>query len=34
MSRYHRSPDDAPDGLEIPHWYWYGLADETVIRDS
>ena len=20
MSRYHRSPDDVPNGLSIPHW--------------
>ncbi len=25
MSRYHRSADDVPDGLEIPHWSWEGL---------
>jgi hemoglobin len=24
MSRYHRSPDDVPDGLRIPHWSWDG----------
>ena len=30
MSRYHRSPDDVPDGLEIPHWSWDGLADSAV----
>ena len=22
MSRYHRSADDVPDGLRIPHWSW------------
>ena len=27
MSRYHRSPDDVPDGLTIPHWSWDGLQD-------
>jgi len=25
MSRYHRSADDVPDGLRIPHWSWDGL---------
>ena len=25
MSRYHRSPDDVPAGLPIPHWSWDGL---------
>jgi len=25
MSRYHRSADDVPDGLRIPHWSWQGL---------
>jgi len=25
MSRYHRSADDVPDGLPIPHWSWDGL---------
>ncbi len=25
MARYHRSPDDVPDGLEFPHWSWDGL---------
>jgi hemoglobin len=24
MSRYHRSADDVPDGLRIPHWSWDG----------
>ena len=24
MSRYHRSEDDVPDGLHIPHWSWDG----------
>jgi hemoglobin len=27
MSRYHRSADDVPDGLRIPHWSWDGLQD-------
>jgi hemoglobin len=25
MSRYHRSADDVPAGLRIPHWSWDGL---------
>jgi len=25
MSRYHRSADDVPSGLSIPHWSWDGL---------
>jgi hemoglobin len=29
MSRYHRSADDVPDGLRIPHWSWGGLIDGT-----
>ena len=24
MNRYHRSADDVPDGLGIPHWSWNG----------
>ena len=28
MSRYHRSADEVPDGLRIPHWSWDGLAGE------
>lgn len=26
MARYHRSADDVPDGLGIPHWSWDGLV--------
>ncbi|HTS98068.1 MAG TPA: group II truncated hemoglobin [Streptosporangiaceae bacterium] len=26
MARYHRSADDVPDGLSIPHWSWQGLV--------
>jgi hemoglobin len=26
MSRYHRSEEDVPDGLSIPHWSWDGLV--------
>ena len=29
MSRYHRSADDVPDGLRIPHWSWDGLIRES-----
>lgn len=29
MSRYHRSPDDVPDGLRLRHWSWEGLVEET-----
>lgn len=25
MSRFHRSPDDVPERLVIPHWSWNGL---------
>jgi hemoglobin len=25
MARYHRSADDVPVGLSIPHWSWDGL---------
>jgi hemoglobin len=34
MSRYHRSADDVPDGLQIPHWSWDGLVTETGIEDT
>jgi hemoglobin len=27
MPRYHRSADEVPDGLRIPHWSWDGLQD-------
>lgn len=26
MSHYHRSADDVPDDLDIPHWSWAGLV--------
>ena len=26
MSRYHRSADDVPHGLQIPKWSWHGLV--------
>jgi hemoglobin len=29
MSRYHRSADDVPDGLRIPHWSWDGVVGGT-----
>jgi hemoglobin len=29
MSRYHRSADDVPDGLAVPHWSWDGLVGEA-----
>ena len=29
MSRYHRSADDVPNGLEMPHWSWDGLVGGT-----
>ena len=28
MSRYHRSADDVPAGLRIPHWSWDGLVGD------
>jgi hemoglobin len=28
MSQYHRSADDVPDGLRIPHWSWDGPVTE------
>lgn len=31
MSRYHRSADDVPDQLRIPHWSWNGLDSETQL---
>jgi len=29
MARYHRSADDVPTGLRIPHWSWDGLVAES-----
>jgi hemoglobin len=29
MSRYHRSADDVPDRLSIPHWSWDGVVSGT-----
>lgn len=34
MSRYHRSADDVPDGLQIPHWSWEGLVTATDAHDG
>jgi hemoglobin len=28
MARYHESPDDVPDGLDIPKWSWDGLVGQ------
>ena len=28
MSRYHRSADDVPDSLDLPHWSWDGLQPD------
>jgi hemoglobin len=33
MSRYHRSADEVPDGLAIPHWSWDGPVGGTWIDD-
>jgi hemoglobin len=33
LSRYHRSADDVPEGLEIPHWSWDGLVGGTRTDD-
>ena len=29
MARYHRSPDDVPDDMDIPKWSWDGLVGEA-----
>jgi hemoglobin len=34
MSRYHRSADDVPDGLPIPHWSWNGPVGGTDPDDT
>lgn len=26
MARYPHSPEDVPDGLQIPKWSWHGLV--------
>jgi hemoglobin len=33
MSRYHRSADDVPGGLNIPHWSWDGLEAQSTTAD-
>jgi hemoglobin len=33
MSRYHRSADDVPDGLQIPRWSWDGLVAGSPSND-
>ena len=33
MARYHRSADDVPDGLHIPHWSWDGAVTRTRAVD-
>jgi hemoglobin len=30
MSRYHRSEDDVPGELPLPHWSWNGLVGDTL----
>jgi hemoglobin len=30
MSRYQRSADDVPDGLDIPQWSWRGLVSQSA----
>lgn len=34
MSRYHRSADDVPEGMRIPHWSWNGPEGETDANDT
>jgi hemoglobin len=29
MARYHRSADDVPDGLALPHWSWDGPVGDS-----
>jgi hemoglobin len=29
MARYHRSADDVPPALQIPHWSWDGLVEDV-----
>jgi hemoglobin len=31
MARYHRSADDVPAGLALPHWSWDGLVSQGSI---
>ena len=34
MARYHRSPDDVPEGLRIPRWSWDGLVADALPDDA
>jgi hemoglobin len=34
MARYHRSADDVPAGLRIPHWSWEGPVGELDSDDA
>jgi hemoglobin len=34
MSRYHRSADDVPDGLPMPHWSWDGLQGRSAATQT
>jgi hemoglobin len=34
MARYHRSADDVPNDLSIPHWSWDGLQAEICTSPS
>ena len=36
MARYHHSPDDVPDGMDIPKWSWDGLvtAETEALRQA
>jgi len=29
MPRYHKSADDVPDGMRIPHWSWDGVVEQS-----
>jgi hemoglobin len=33
MARYHRSADDVPARLPLPHWSWDGLVDGAATDD-
>ena len=34
MARYHRSADEVPAGLRLPHWSWDGLVSGTGPDDA
>ena len=34
MARYHRSADEVPHGLRIPHWSWDGLGGNSAFEDA